>query len=561
MRMRRGWELRAKVAIAIIVLSALAGAGVAQTPVEKAGEHPLERTDRSSPRATLESFLSSLNRAWDLYEKNDPRFQEYARAAKRCLDVSRLPPTVAETVQADSALVLKEVLDRIELPPLSRVPGPDEVKAGGLRRWTIPYTEIEIVLIGEGQREGEWLFSADTVERAREFYEKVRRLPYQPGKTGVHYDELRFGSKSRLVAGIVAKLPPWAKREYVGQLGWQWAVLALLLLLSIVMVALSSMLGRRMVRTDSTFVSVIGSALTPLVMISLQWVIPPLAPWHVQLGGPGVRLIGVVFTIVAYLGGAWLVAILFNHAARLVIHLTGADERPLHQQLILVVSKIASVMTIVFVLFKGGQTLGIPVSALVTGLGVGGLAVALSAQSTLENLIGGINLFADRPVRIGDFCKFGDELGVVEAIGLRSTRVRTLSRTVVSIPNSSFAKMQLENLSRRDRNLLRTKLRLDLDTSPDDIERLLVDLREMLEADERVAEEPFRVRLLDLGRDALEVEIYLYVLTDDWNEYLEIREELLLGAMRVVEAAGLRLALPTERHEVVRESPASPSED
>ena len=118
----------------------------------------------------------------------------------------------------------------------------------------------------------------------------------------------------------------------------------------------------------------------------------------------------MLFSAAAIIGFASLAAVIIDKTSLLVIHLSAAAERPLHEQLITVVSRVLSFLVVILVLFFGGQSLGIPLSALVTGLGVGGLAVALAAQSTLENLIGGINLFADRPVRMGDFCKFGSQL-------------------------------------------------------------------------------------------------------------------------------------------------------
>ncbi len=534
---------------ALALLLTLAGSlhGQASTEI-----HPLEPPDMSSPRATLETFLGSVNRAWELYEKNDPNFRKQFAVAKRSLDVSDVAPNLVDSVQQEGALILKEILDRIEIPPAELIPGTDEVLAQGLDHWTLPHTEIEIHRVESGEREGEFLFSPETVARTSEFYERVRDLPYKPGKTGAHYDELRFSVESRFLAGIVAELPDWTKEEYNGQLGWQWLVIALLVLLSLVLIALSILVGRRLSGATNSTLASCGSLLPPIMLISLQWIIPPLAPWPTALGGAGVRAIGLGFQAAAFVGVAWLAAILIISSARLVIHVSGARERPLHQQLIEVCAKVLALLAIAGVMFYGGQELGIPMSALVTGLGVGGLAVALAAQSTLENLVGGMNLFADRPVKIGELCRFGNELGVVEGIGLRSTRIRTLGRSVVSIPNSSFARMEIENFSRRDRIQMRTTLRLEYGTGPDEVEAVLEGLREMFASDERIAEEPRRVRLIDLGGDAIHIEINVYILTTDWNLSLAIREELFLEAMRIVDSAGLRLVPPTARHEVVQ---------
>ena len=541
-------------AVVGLALSAVAGAFGAESPDLGFDDHPLAPPDTSSPRATLETFTTAVDKAWELREAGDLEFQRYADAARRCLDVSEVPPNLLASRTLDAALLLKEVLDRLELPPARAIPGREEVVAEELTSWTIPHTEIDLVLMTSGPRQGEFLFSAETVERSREYFERVHHLPYQPGKSGAKYDALRLDIESRLVADLVSILPQWMRNEYGGQLGWQWVALALLILLAIALVILAIAVGRRLSRSDRRLASLAGALLPPLVLMSLGWIVGPLAPWRTELGGPGVWVISMAFRVATYIGAAWLAAAIITRAAHLIIRLSGADEQPLRRQLILVSSRVLALIAIAVVFFKGGQSLGIPLSALVTGLGVGGLAVALAAQSTLENLIGGINLFADRPVRIGDICRFGGQMGIVEAIGLRSTRIRTLARTVVSIPNSTFARMELENLSLRDRNLLRTQLRIEQGTGPARVEEVLEALREALSSDDRVAPEPFRVHLLELGPDALQIEIYLYLLTEDWNEYLAWREDLLLLAMRVVDEAGLRLAPPTTRHEVVREA-------
>lgn len=543
--------MRSIAAVAVGLLLSL-GSVYGQEAVPGPDRHPLEPAGTSSPRATLETFLNGMNRAWELYVAEDPDSQKHFAAARSCLDVSEVPPNSATKASKDYALILKEILDRLELPALAAVPGRQEVMDGGLTRWTIPHTEIELVRVSDGPRQGDFLFSPETLARSRGDYQRVRDLPYRPGKLGAHYDEFRFGVESRVLAGLLPRLPQWAKEEYGGQKGWQWVILAALVALSIGLAGASIALGRRLSRSTGRLALFFGPLLSPVVLSSLQWIIPPLAPWPTTLGGPGVSAIGLGLRVTAYVGVAWLATVLIRKAATLVIHLSDAEDRPLHQQLILVCSRILALIAVAVVFFKGGQSLGMPLSALVTGLGVGGLAVALSAQSTLENLIGGINLFADRPVKIGEVCKFGDQLGVVEGIGLRSTRIRTLGRTVVSIPNSTFAKMELENLSRRDRNLLRTTLRLEYGTSAAQVEAVLAALREVFFADDRIAVESRRIRLFDLGRDALEIEVFVYVLTADWNEYLGIREDLLLKAMRIVDESGLRLALPAERHEIAQ---------
>ncbi len=189
---------------------------------------------------------------------------------------------------------------------------------------------------------------------------------------------------------------------------------------------------------------------------------------------------------------------------------------------------------------------GVNVTAGLAALGIGGLAIALGAQKLFENLIGSLTLIADRPVRIGDFCKFGDSLGTVEDIGIRSTRIRTLDRTVVTVPNGEFSAMQIENYTQRDQFLFRHTLTLRYETSPDQLRYLLQELRAMLYAHTKVDPNPARVRFLSLGAHSLDLEIFAYVRASDYADFLEVQEDLLLRAMDIVEASGSGFAFPSQ---------------
>jgi MscS family membrane protein len=208
--------------------------------------------------------------------------------------------------------------------------------------------------------------------------------------------------------------------------------------------------------------------------------------------------------------------------------------------------KVAKVVVAAFALLAILQNVGINVTSVLAGLGIGGLAVALAAQKTLENLFGGLTLVLDQPVRVGDFCRFGDRVGTVEEVGLRSTRVRTLDRTVVAIPNAEFAALPLENFAQRDRIWLSARLGLRYETTPDQLRYVLVQIREMLYAHPRVHPDPARIRFVGFGDSSLDLEIFAYVLTSDYGEFLAIREDVYLRIMDIVAASGTGFALPSQ---------------
>ena len=207
--------------------------------------------------------------------------------------------------------------------------------------------------------------------------------------------------------------------------------------------------------------------------------------------------------------------------------------------------KTAKIIVAILALIAVLQNVGINVTGVLAGLGIGGLAVALAAQKTVENLFGGITLILDQPVRVGDFCRFGQKLGTVEEIGLRSTRIRTLERTLVSVPNGQFVSFELENFTARDRCWLQTILGLRRETTPDQLRHVLVELRTMLYAHPMVAANP-RIRLVKLGDSSLDLEIFAYVPTANYDEFLAVREDIYLRIMDIVAQSGTSLAFPSQ---------------
>jgi MscS family membrane protein len=189
---------------------------------------------------------------------------------------------------------------------------------------------------------------------------------------------------------------------------------------------------------------------------------------------------------------------------------------------------------------------GYNTTAILAGVGVGGIAVALAAQKTIEDLFGGVSVISDRPVLVGDVCRFGDRVGTVIHIGLRSTRLRTPDRTVVSVPNGQFATMTLENISGRDKIWFHPTLNLRRNTTSEQLLRVLASLREILTTYPKVETGPIPVRFVGVGTYSLDIEVAAYVKTSDFDEFLAIQQDLLLRILQAVEQAGTRLAVPLQ---------------
>jgi MscS family membrane protein len=208
--------------------------------------------------------------------------------------------------------------------------------------------------------------------------------------------------------------------------------------------------------------------------------------------------------------------------------------------------RVMDVIAVIIGLMVLLHTCGVNPSAALAGLGVGGIAVALAAQKTLENVIGGVSLIFDEAVRVGDTFKVGDVTGTVEAIGLRSTRVRTFDRTVVNFPNGLMATMALENFSARDSFWLRHLIRISYEASQSELTSVLIDVRRLLNQDRRVLPASTRVRFLRFSESSLELEIHAYVLAHEWNDFLETQEDLLMQIRELVIANGAEIADPVQ---------------
>ena len=199
------------------------------------------------------------------------------------------------------------------------------------------------------------------------------------------------------------------------------------------------------------------------------------------------------------------------------------------------------------------------VTTILAGVGLGGIVIALAAQKTLENLFGGVALISDEPIRVGDFCRFAETLGTVEDIGLRSTRVRTLSRTLVSIPNGQLSIMTLENFTLRDRFLFSHRIGVRYDTTPAQMRAILDQTRRLLRLKPNVEQDGSRVNFVEFAASALVFEVFCYIVVSEFVVFLETQQEMLLSIFDIVVANGSSLAFPSQTMYVARDKATDPA--
>ncbi|KXF76642.1 hypothetical protein ATN84_11375 [Paramesorhizobium deserti] len=438
------------------------------------------------------------------------------------------------------ARYLKKVIDRIGYVYWQEIPDDPKSKT--------PFVFFQHpagnIVVGPVQTDNGviWQFTPETLHHIRSLYAAVEDMPVAPEFAAFAADDPYF--KARALARSLS--PDLLKRA--GPVDrWQWLLLGLFGLLGIICGFL--------VNTVISAFSSRGSAErsdqpTPIFRV-LDWAVRAIVLGLFLL--VALRLLGLpdlVATPVKAL--AWM-AVLVG-AVPILWHLIGtiADSYRArwvipgyHETLISLLTGVARVAVIIIAFLLLAEVFSIPYQHVLAGLGIGGLAVALAAQPTLQNFLSGLTLYADRPVSVGDFCKFGDMLGTVEHIGMRSTRVRSLDRTLISVPNSEFANMQIENYARRDRIRFITTLQLRYETTADQLRYVLAQLRELLIAHPRVVEDPCRVRFVSFGEYSLDVEIFTYIKTSDHSEFLAIREDILLRIIKIMDDAGVQFAFPS----------------
>jgi MscS family membrane protein len=529
--------------------------------------HPLKPPDRSSPRAALKTFLDSGDAVATFLDREylpSPSFARFQRLVamstklQQSLDLSEVPPAARLNTGRTAVLALYEVLSRIPLPPAEQFPDANQIKqADGkeLTRWVIPDTEIALVRVTSGPRNGEFLFDAETVARANEFYERVRELPYlRPVPRHNLHATVINGGGWMIRHAWTSALPAFLRTSVAGVSAWKWIGLVVTLAVYGFLLWIAYRVSR-LGDERHLFLRALAQFALPTSVLVVTPVMILFAVVQLNLVGPVGSAVQLAGATVVSLAAAWMAWRLALVIAEAIIASPRIPDQSIDAHLIRLSARLLGIVGSMALLAIGANRLGVPVYGIVAGLGVGGLAIALAAQPTIENLLGGLSLFADKPVRVGELCKYGDALGTVEGIGVRSTRLRGADRTLTTIPNAAFAKMPIVNYTRRDQMLVQTNIGLRYETTPQQLRYMLVKLRELLLGHPRVDPAQTRVRFVGFGDSSLNIEVFAYVTTSDWAEFLGIREDILLRVMEIVEQAGASIAIPSQTLLVRARSP------
>jgi MscS family membrane protein len=573
-----------------LILAALIA--LALIPVQGAAEdrHPLEPLDTSSPGATIYGFLEAVDDALRFgkvgtWAKPSLRHYLHQRSlvneAMRALDLQEIAPVSRQQVGVAAGAYLYETLNRIELPPKQSIPDIAAFDEEGPASYTIPHTEISLTRIVNGPRAGEFLFSAETVSRAKEFFNRTKTLPYVRAVPLQNLVGFLANKPGWLIPmGVINSLPVWMKVTVLDHGLWKWIGLIILLAL----VAGVLLLIHHLVRFRGSGQSAskyLRRLVLPVTLMILLYLLVRTANVHLlNFSGAAAESIGLCASAVTFLAAAWVAWLLPMFIAELIIASPAIPDEGLNAHLLRLVARIVGIALAIVVIFYGARFMGIPLVGLLAGVSIGGLTIALATQDTLKNLLGSLMIYMDKPYEVGQRINIKGHDGVVEQIGLRSTKIRLLNGPVTSIPNEKMASEDIVNISRRPYIQRIFNVRIANDTPPKKIGRALEILRDILSvpkasetpqgdnagvAAKEVSAEgnpssashpneainqpdfPPRVYFNDLAQDYLNFLIIYWYHPPAYWDYLEHATWVNTQIVERLDAEGIKFAMPSQK--------------
>src|ERR1700676_2339777 len=516
-----------KLALLVLVVSFSLHGLMAQpvTSLLKAGEQTptpasADALGRETPSGTVLGFLQAAQ----------------AGNYKAAADYLQMAAARRQSQGVDLAEKLKYLMDRSFVGGLRRLStrpegnpeyGTPNDQTIGIFSYGDGEVPVVLVRVGDPNSGKIWLFSSETLSKVPELYDNV------------HAHRVEKKLPQSLVRNVFLGMPLWqwlalfAAIPFALAIGW--VVVLLLAIPRRLWLKIRNRPNLHSYSRMSTPLLISFSALAHRIIAGYLG-LPLLTRLYYY------RIVGVLISI----GFFWfLLRASSLTMQRLRTHGINAGRTGTGSLMVLG-ERLVKVLVLIAAVLATLGILGFNLTTVLAGLGIGGIAIAFAAQKTLENLFGGVSVLADEVIRVGDFCRFGDRVGTVEDISLRSTRIRTLERTELSIPNGSLATMNIENFTRRDKFLFNPTLAIRSETSADQLRYLLAEVRRMLYEHPKVESDSARIRLAGFEKGALSLEIFSYIITRDQAEFSAICEDVWLRMMEIVENSGSGFAGPSQ---------------
>ena len=444
-----------------------------------------------------------------------------------------IPPNIDSARAVDLAIKIKQVLDGMGLyVRLRKIPVDENfLDTISQEHFYTPFPgrlpELYLQKIDTA-----WYFS----------YETVDLMP------GIHKSLYPLGSDF-----LVKILPKQANSEFLGLAVWQHLGLVIILIITLIFLFALYFVFRWIIRNivkrseKLAYIDIgdrkrLSGYFSGIVAVWVAKMMIPAVQLPVRASELTHNLFAVFTTILIMLLALALVTI-FRHRA---VAMAEKTETKMDDQLLPIVAQLGRILIFILALFNILSILNVNVTALIAGVSIGGLALALASKDTVQNLIGSAIIFIDKPFQIGDYIIFGTFEGTVTEVGFRSTRIMTVDTSIISIPNGMISNMSLTNLGMRDSRLHNIVIAITYSTPPDTIEAFISELRKMVREHERTKEEPSYIHLRELADSSINIMFRCYLETTSFPEELAIKEDILYRIIRIAERLNVDFAFPTQ---------------
>lgn len=490
-----------------------------------------ESPDLSTPRRTFQTFYEAVQSA-------KPSDLSPLDVAASCLDLSNVPESARVEYGHTISLALRDVLERVR--PIDYSALPDTREGEPFVYFTGEAGNITLARFPSG----EWKFTASTVTAVPRLQMQNLRsvsLPTVPGT-----EEL-----ASLSQWLRASMPPALKGEGILIETWQWLGLLVILVLGLLIDRLLRAVGAavtgRFLRWSGLGVDskLLLDRTRPIGLLgmALWWMVTVAA-----LGLPPdvMSVVAVAIKLVATSAVVWQAYRLVDVLSAVMEQRAERTDTRFDDLLVPLIRKSLKVITVAFGVVFIADNLQVNITSLIAGLGIGGLALAISAQDLLKNMFGSLAVLMDRPFQVGDWVKIGDHEGNVIEVGFRTTRIRTFYNSILTLPNSRLLDSAVDNMGAREFRRWKTTLGVEYGTSPEQIEAFCEGVRELIRRHPNTRKDYFQVYANEFGDSAIEILLNVFFEAQDWPEELSYRHRLLLDIFRLAATLGISIAFPSQ---------------
>ena len=434
--------------------------------------------------------------------------------------------------RVDLAVQLKQIYDGSGLyVHINQVPqDPDYVDSISQEHFYTPFPKElpQIYLEKIGDR---WFY-------AQEASESIDQL---------HKDIYPFGTDA-----LVTFFGTKSSRTFLGISVWQYAGVFILLAICLLAYFLLTYLFRFLIRRLSgiasraipEFVSHVRKIANLASFALVLWIVRILLPL-LQLPVQATAIVHKSLRIAATFLIVLVLLRVVNLITAYLVTISARTESRMDDQFIPILKQITKVIIVVIGVLHILNLLDFNITALIAGLSIGGLALALAAQDTVKNFLGSVMIFADRPFQIGDFVEGAGFVGTVVEVGFRSTRIKTSDTSIISVPNGNMANASVTNKGVREYRLFSTTLGITYDTPPDLLEAFTQGVKDIMTHHPQVSNDDIYVRFVEFGASSLNIFVRAYMAVPGYAEELEIKESINLALLRWAETLGVQFAFPT----------------